>query len=311
MTEKKNLYAVIIVVLAVVVLLIISVNVLFMSPKPEETASEGSETFNASLASLPADATPAPDGTEAFNASLASPPADATPAPDGTEAFNATHASSTADATPAPDTGDSDLLFLSKRGYISEWGCPTLVGEVKNGRNFSMTDILITASFYCSGGKLIGAKDDISAVTTSYTEIEILAPGEISPFKIVLSIAELSQLENFDIDKLEKYKVVGDYSITDEELYKRLEISQSFGEYDLDNDQYYVTGTVKNVGNETAEQIKVVGTFFDEENMIIEVVHTSLEDSLLPGEEAHFEITVPDETIAQRIDTYAIRAVGS
>lgn len=290
MTEKKNLYVVVIAVFAVVILLILSVNVLFIAPKSEETA---------------------PDGTETFNASLASPSADATPASDGTEAFNATHTSSTADATSATDTEESDLLFLSKRGYISEWGCPTLVGEVKNGGNFSMTDILITASFYCSGGKLIGANEDMEAVTSSYTEIGILAPGEISPFKIVLSIEDLSQLENFDIDKLEKYKVVGDYSITDDELYKRLEIAQSFGEFDFDAYQYYVTGTVKNVGDETAEQIKVVGTFYDEETMIIEVMHTSLEDPLLPGEEARFELTVPDETIAQRIDTYAILAVGS
>jgi hypothetical protein len=233
-------------------------------------------------------------------------------APEGSEAFNDPNASQTA-VTPAPEpaTEDDELLFLSKRGYINEWGCPTLVGEVKNGGNFSMTDILLTASFYCSSGKLIGAKEDISAVTSSYTEIEILAPGEISPFKILLSIEELSQLENFDIDKLEKYKVVGDYRITDEELYKRLEISQSFGEFDIDTDQYYVTGTVKNIGNETAEQIRVVGTFYDDETRIIEVAHTSLDDSLLPGEEAHFEITVPDETISQRIETYDILAVGS
>jgi len=232
-------------------------------------------------------------------------------APDGSEAFNVPNASPTTDATPAPDTEESDLLFLSKRGYISEWGCPTLVGEVKNGGNFSMTDILLTASFYCSSGKLIGAEDDISAVTTSYTAIPILAPNETSPFKIALSIEELSQLDNFDVNNIEKFKVVGEYSTTDEELYTRFEIPHSSGEFDLDNDQYYVTGTVKNIGNETAEQVTVVGTFYDDQTRIIEVLQTSLADSLAPGEENQFEITVPDETIAYRIETYQIQAAGS
>jgi len=231
-------------------------------------------------------------------------------APEGSEAFNVPNASPTPEATPAPDTEESDLLFLSKRGYINENGCPTLVGEVENGGNVSMKDILITASFYCGKGKVIGAKDDISAVTSGYTEMEILAPGETSPFKIVLSIEELSRLENFDVDKIEKFKVVGDYTLTDEELYRRFDISQSSGELNNATGQYNVIGTVKNIGNETAEQIKVVGTFYDNQTRIIDVLHTYLHDTLRPGEEAQFEITVPDKTIAQRIETYYIQAVG-
>jgi len=231
--------------------------------------------------------------------------------PEGSEAFNVPNASPAPEATPAPDTEESDLLFLSKRGYVNEHGCPTLVGKVENGGNVSMKEILITASFYCGKGKVIGAKDDISAVTSGYIEMEILAPGETSPFKIVLSTEELSRLENFDVDKIEKFKVVGDYNLTDEELYKRFEISQSRGELNNATGQYTVIGTVKNTGNETAEQIKVVGTFYDNQTRIIEVMHTYFEDSLAPGEEAQFEITVHDETIAQRIETYSMQAAGS
>jgi hypothetical protein len=233
-------------------------------------------------------------------------------APEGSEAFNVPNASQTA-VTPAPEpaTDEDELLFVSKRGYINEIGCPTVIGEVRNDGESGMTDILLTASFYCSSGKLIGAKDDISAVTTSYTAIPILAPNETSPFKIALSIEELSRLENFDVDNIEKFKVVGEYSTTDEELYTRFEIPHSAGEFDLDNDQYYVTGTVKNIGNETAEQVTVVGTFYDDQTRIIEVLQMSLADSLAPGEENQFEITVPDETIAYRIETYQIQAAGS
>ena len=209
--------------------------------------------------------------------------------------------------TPAVDEG---LIFLSKRGYISEAGYPTIVGEVKNGTSFSMGDILITASFYCSRGKLLGEKDDMSAIISGNPEIEILAPGETSPFRVALSEEELSRLVNFDVDSVENYNVVGDYSTTDEEMYKSFKISQSTGELNDATGHYEVVGKVKNIGNKTTEQIKVVGAFYDNQNSIIEVVSTYLQDTLLPGDEAQFEITVLDETIAQLIETYHIQPVA-
>lgn len=230
---------------------------------------------------------------------------------DGAEAFDVQNASPTVEVTSAPDTEENELIFLSKRGYINESGCPTVIGEVKNGGDFSMKDIMITASFYCSGGKLIGEKEGLAAVTSSYSEVGILAPGETSPFKIAISVEELSQLENFELNKLEKYKIEGEYNITDAGIYKRFEISQSPGELNTATGHYRVAGNVKNIGNEAAEQIKVVVTFYDDQTRITDVMHTYLENSLLPGEEAQFEIIVRDQSIVQRIETYHILAVGS
>lgn len=241
----------------------------------------------------------------AVNLFMSSPSGDE--ASDGFEAFNVPNASQTEVTPPAIET-EEDLIFLSKRGYISETGCPTVIGEVKNGGNLSMTDIQLTASFYCSSGKLIGAKEELSAIISNYAEIPILAPGETSPFKIALSREQIAQLENFDVDKMEKFKVVGEYNTTDEELYKRFEIPHSAGEFDNATGQYLVNGTVKNVGNKPVEQVTVVGTFFDNQTMIIEVRQTSFADSLRSGEEAQFALTVPDETIAQRIETYSMQA---
>ena len=128
-------------------------------------------------------------------------------------------ASNGIETTDVPDTSHKDvdtatsdekeeLIFLSKRGYISEAGCPTIVGEVTNAGNSSMEDILITATFYCTSGRIIGAKEDMSAISSGYTEIETLAPGETSPFKVAVSLEELAMLPKFDVNKVEKYKVV-------------------------------------------------------------------------------------------------------
>ena len=235
------------------------------------------------------------------------------PASNGTEAPNVPNASSEAAETPAPEVEDENIIFLSKRGYISAAGCPTILGKVTNVGNFTVKDILIMASFYCSKGKLIGEKDDMSAITTGYTELEILAPGETSPYKIALSSEKLSLLPNFDVDKVEKYTVVvSNYNATDEEpLCQAFEISQSSAALSEPTGQYIVTGTVINAGNETAEQIKVIGTFYDSQDRIIEVAHIYLQEALPPAEETGFEITVPDVTISQRIETCRLQAVGA
>jgi hypothetical protein len=242
---------------------------------------------------------------------VANVPHSSEPAPEGSEAFAPPNDSQSPSTSPAFSAESSDLVFISKRGYISESGCPTVIGEVKNGGNASMKDILLTASFYCSSGKLIGAKEDLSAIISSYTEIPILAPGETSPFKIALSREQIAQLEHFDVDKLAKFKVDSEYTSTDELLYKQFELTQSRGELDSSTGQYTVKGTVKNIGNETVEQLKVVGTFYDNQTQIIDVISTYLVDTQIPGEEATFTLKEPDETIAQRIETYAVQAVGS
>ncbi len=228
----------------------------------------------------------------------------------GADSFNASETASVPAGTSSSLESDGALRFLSKRGYINEHGCPTVIGEVENGGNGSMKDVLLTASFYCSRGKLLGAREDLAAVTADYAEIPVLAPGETSPFKIALSIEELVQLENFDVDKIEKFTVDGAYIATEETLYRQFETQAITGSFENVTGQYLLQGTVKNVGTERPDQIKVVVTFYDAQRKILEVLHTSLSGSLSPGTEAEFAITVTDRTIAERIETYAFQVVG-
>ena len=213
------------------------------------------------------------------------------------------------EVTPPPDDKQAPIIFTSKRGYISQAGCPTIVGEVKNVSSSSNRDILITASFYCSKGKEIGAEENMAAIS-GYTEIEILAPGEVSPFKVGLSLKELATLPNFDVDKIERYKVeVTSYTATDEQLYTGFEIAQDKGEYIKSKGHYTTAGSIRNTGNETVNEIKVIGTFYDKGDKIIEVASTYLEEPLSPGDAAQFKITLTDKNIAERIKTYHMQAV--
>ena len=222
---------------------------------------------------------------------------------------NATDASPGATVTPAGQEGEI-IWFLSKRGYISGSGCPTAVGEVKNAGNSTVESIEITATFHCSKGRLIGAKELVQATFSASPEFPRLAPGETSPFKVAMSAEELSRLWNFDVDRVEKYRVVtSDYETTDEpSLYSDFEVTESAGELNAD-DRYDVWGTLKNSGNRTAVGVRVIGTFYDDEDRLIDVAHSDLKVSLPPGDEAGFTIIVPDESVSKRIETYRIQAV--
>lgn len=230
----------------------------------------------------------------------------------GIEAPDAPSTPPKAEVPPPPEPEEEEkVIFLSKRGYISQNGCPTIVGEVENAADFTMENIEISASFYCSKGRQVGGEEEVSAFASDTTEIEILAPGEISPFKIGLTPEQLAMLPNFDVNKVEKYKVVvTSYEATTEELHKSFEISQATGELNALTGHYQVTGQVKNIGDKIVEQIKVVAIFYDGKDRIIEVVHTYLENPLPPGDETEFEITVVDEPVSKRIETFHIQAVG-
>ncbi len=215
-------------------------------------------------------------------------------------------AENTTDGNNQPGEG---LVFLSKRAYISEAGLPTVVGELQNSGNSSITNILIAASFYCSKGNEVGGGENMAAIS-DYPEVEVLAPGEKSPFKVGLTAEELANLPNFDVDSIKKYTVeLSSYNTTEESLYRSFEVTQSGGELDSVTGYYKVTGGIKNIGTETAEQIKIVGTFYDNQPNIIEVIHTYLREPLVPGGEAQFELTVLDQYISERIKTYDIEAV--
>ena len=209
-----------------------------------------------------------------------------------------------------PNGVDSSLLFLSKRGYISGAGCPTVVGELRNVGNSTVVSILLTASFHCSKGRLIGAKENVAATISAHPERDRLAPGETSPFKAAISREQMAKLWNFDVDKMEKYSVeiAGYEVVAGPPLYSAFEVTESEGTLNADG-YYHSSGTLRNAGNLTADAVRVIGTFYDDEGRLIDVAHCDLEGTLPPGAEAEFDISVSDEGISQRIETYRIHAV--
>ncbi len=205
---------------------------------------------------------------------------------------------------------ESVVKIVAKRGYITSNGFPTIVGFVKNTGQKNIKDVKIVATFYCNKGRLIGEKEDIPAVIYTYSELTVLAPNEMSPFKISLTPEKVKELENFQVDKIKKYKVeVVGYNFTDETPYTDFEVLASKGGITGDTGCYVVSGEIKNTGQRTAEQVKVIGVFYDDQGRIIDVEH-AFAGRLQPGQIARFEMRVSDGEVSKRIKNYEILVEG-
>lgn len=72
-----------------------------------------------------------------------------------------------------------DILVLKDNGYYDHFGHYHIVGEVKNIGNCNVSNVEIISTLYNAKGEVIGAE-------YTYSRIDELAPGETSPFEIIV-----------------------------------------------------------------------------------------------------------------------------
>lgn len=207
--------------------------------------------------------------------------------------------------TTSPDTGSTgSVSILTKTGYYNtESGLPTIVGEVKNTGNASVKNVLVQGLFLCNDGNVINNDGDYPAIAYAYTVIDLLEPGEVSPFKIVIpsDFPEfsyvLSQLKKFDA-KVVNFTVTSETTSHD---YQFTNITSTL----VSGNHYNLTGIITNNGSVALSSIKIVGTFFSS-NKPMAVEYTFVY-SLAPGEQAYFTLMVEDDDVAILITRYELR----
>jgi len=181
---------------------------------------------------------------------------------------------------------ENHTSFLDSLGYFH------VVGEVKNTGDVHTQFNKIIGTFYDSGGEVV-------ATQLTFTIISVLAPGQKSPFDLLL----------FDIAqsaKVSSYKLF--VSCTQAgPLPQGLEI-ESHSRY-LDSINWlHIVGEIKNIASEEATFVKIAATCFDHEGR---VVYAGLGFSdpydLNPGQTAPFEILIESDR-ASKVATYELQA---
>ncbi|APH39485.1 hypothetical protein BHR79_08330 [Methanohalophilus halophilus] len=169
--------------------------------------------------------------------------------------------------------------ILSSSSYI-EYDDFHLVGEVQNNLDQNIEYVKIVGTFYNEQNEVIG-------MDYTYTDIDILKPGQKSPF-------ELNTYPDSFIP--DSYKLQLSYSTTSSEPYENVIIKSHTS--DNDGDYFEVVGEVQNDGEETVEYVKIIGTFYNEDDIVIGKDYSySTLDIITSGDTSPFELSSFPQTI--------------
>lgn len=193
-----------------------------------------------------------------------------------TERLSGQHPVVTATVAPAPTALPPDAVLLgllSDNSFTDEFNTLNIVGEVRNDSNLDVgqTDIAIT--FYDATGAVVGT-------ASGETMLEVIPPGEVSPFLITLS--HPLGMVSYSVRAVARPvtpKLSPQLSVVE---VKRYEDEAGF---------FHVKGVVANTGSVMAKRAKVVAVIYGRGGGVINVGFTYLSPpTLAPGERAGYEV---------------------
>jgi hypothetical protein len=124
-------------------------------------------------------------------------------------------------------------------------------------------------------------------------------PGMKGPFDIIILGEKTKLIDNYSLEL--------DYKITDP---KNQVIEITTSKINRDNlDNLFITGTVANQGEITANTVTVVATLYDRDGKVVAVSKTHTEpDYLRASDETFFLVSLPDKFQANEVVDYTLVA---
>jgi|Wag4MinimDraft_17_1082658.scaffolds.fasta_scaffold00030_25 uncharacterized protein YxeA len=164
--------------------------------------------------------------------------------------------------------------IINTSSFVNSIGYLNVVGEVKNTSSNSLEYGQIIASFLDSEGNVVDT-------SMTYTNIDIIKPGAVVPFKVNVKNNE----------KIKQYSLQFQANQTNNQK-RNIEIVNNSSNVNSIN-YLEISGQVKNNTSESQEYVQIVGTFYDENGVVVDVGMTySSVDVLQPGGTSPFKLTV-------------------
>ena len=169
------------------------------------------------------------------------------------------------------------------------------MGEVQNAGSQAVNFVQVTATFYDSHHVVIDSRFDL-------TMLYVILFGRKSPFEIaLLDVAESARVSHYSLSVT--------YLETNE-IPMKLEIL-SHSKYTDAEGNMHIIGNLKNLGDETLINAKVVATYYDASSQVVAAALIGFDPELTgdinPNQTEPFEIIL-DKTRAQYVQTYALTA---
>lgn len=194
-------------------------------------------------------------------------------------------------ALPVVAKTGAKIEVLSWSWKQTELGYYQAVGELLNtgDRNAEFVECIVT--WYSQSGEIVGTD-------FSYAMLDIIRPGEKSPFKVILLKAKGTP---------QKARLQWQWKETDEEPSRAIAVINKTGYFDYDLGYFKLNGEVKNQGNKPAKYVEIIATFYNKDGKVIDADFTySSLDVISPGATSPFEVFVPDNN--QEIKSYSLIA---
>jgi hypothetical protein len=188
---------------------------------------------------------------------------------------------------------NTSVTVLSYSSYYT--GNFIIVGEVQNTGSHALESVSLNVAVSASNGI------QIAAGTTNAGVNEFL-PQQKAPFYLDLGKIDsdmISKVSTFDIS-------VSNAPPTNYNQYPDLCLNVDFN--GVVNDVYVVSGSITNTGNQTANNIKIYGTYYNSAGVVVAVGLFVLKDPLTPNISANFTLDEFDASpkLAVKISNYAL-----
>lgn len=174
-------------------------------------------------------------------------------------------------ATPSDPNPNDDLQLVEFEVIQGEFG-DRGVGIVRNDGVLNIEFVSLTVTFYDASNNIVASED-------TYTNLDIIQPGETSPF----SISASSSFGNF-----ERYEIGAEWRQTDEVAIRGIDVIDT----EVDNEEFssYLRGQVINNSGQNLEFVEVVFSCRNSAGKLVDAGNDYIEaDVLAPGVTSNFE----------------------
>lgn len=187
------------------------------------------------------------------------------------------------------------VTVLSHSSYVSSNGHFIVVGEVQNTGNHVLGNVSLDLVVSVSNGSQL-----VSSATMAY--VNNFIPQQKAPFYLdfgKIDFNTISEVNAFDFN-------VSDHPPTNYIQYP--DLSQIVTFHGIANNAYVVSGSITNNGIQTANDIKVIGTYYDNAGIVVAVGFVNLNGPLIPNDSVNFTVSEFDSApnLVTKISNYSL-----
>jgi hypothetical protein len=193
----------------------------------------------------------------------------------------------------SPVQASGQVTILNSQGLWDQSYVYHVLGEVENIGDAPISSVYVTATGYDVAGTMV-------ATSSTLADLNVLLPGEKSPFDVILLYDILDQVYNYSLSFT--------YS-TANSIPRQLKIVSNSSYTDSLSGILYVTGNITNFGPGTTTHARVIATFFDSKGYVVWVHETYSEPhDIMPNGNASFALSLPDNTLVPLVASYGLTA---